>query len=167
MSDLNDLRSAAERFLTLERIAVAGVSRTSTEAANVIYRRLRTAGYEVFAVNPETTEVEGDRCYQGIGAIPGGVDGVVVVTPEKATIDVIEQCRSAGVRYVWMHRSFGPGSVSERAIELCREADISCIPGGCPMMFCEPIDLGHKCIRWLLKVTGRLPDVPDAGRRAA
>jgi hypothetical protein len=28
------------------------------------------------------------------------------------------------------------------------------IAGGCPMMFCEPVDIGHKCMRWIIDVTG-------------
>jgi predicted CoA-binding protein len=167
MKDLSDLQAAAEKFLSLDRIAVVGVSRTSTEAANVIYRRLRTAGYQVFPVNPKTTEVEGDTCYPDIGSIPAAVEGAVVVTPAGQAMEVVRQCREAGVRQVWMHRSFGPGSVSEKAVELCREAGISVIPGGCPMMFCQPIDFGHKCIRWFLKVTGSLPVAVGSGRRAA
>jgi hypothetical protein len=61
-----------------------------------------------------------------------------------------------------MHRSFGTGSVSEEAVNLCREKGIEVIPGACPMMFCEPVDFGHRCMRWLLKVTGGLP-APESG----
>ena len=46
---------------------------------------LRERGYEVFAVNPNADEVEGDRCYHPLSEIPGGVDGVVIGTrPERA-----------------------------------------------------------------------------------
>ena len=45
------------------RIAVAGVSRDSKQPANLIYRRLRATGHEVFAVDPNADEVEGDVCY--------------------------------------------------------------------------------------------------------
>lgn len=47
--------------------------------------------------------------------------------------------------------------VSEQAIQLCRENNIKVIPGGCPMMFCELIDIAHKCLRWLLNLTGGFP----------
>ena len=154
---MGDLAAAVEEFLGLGRIAVAGVSRQSTEAANAIYKKLRTAGYEVFAVNPNATELEGDPSYPDLASIPGGVEGVVVATHPDVAIEIVEQARQAGVRHIWMHRSFGAGSVSEPAVELCREAGISVIPGACPMMFCQPVDFGHKCIRWLLKVSGGLP----------
>ena len=74
------LKEAVDDFLAQKRIAVAGVSRHGGEAANVIYRKLRGAGYEVFATNPKATEVEGDACYPDLRSIPGGVDGVVIST---------------------------------------------------------------------------------------
>src|SRR4029453_1319447 len=56
------IKEAADDFLAHERIAVTGVSRTpGNHGANFVYRRLRERGYEVFAVNPNATEVEGDK----------------------------------------------------------------------------------------------------------
>lgn len=81
---------------------------------------------------------------------------VISTTPEVAEA-VVRECAEIGVRRVWMHRSFGRGSVSEAAVELCRENGITVIPGGCPMMFAEPVDVAHKCMRWFLGVTGGLP----------
>ena len=37
------------------------------------------------------------------------------------------------------------------------ENKIKIIPGGCPMMFVEPVDFGHKCIRWFTGLTGGTP----------
>jgi hypothetical protein len=39
----------------------------------------------------------------------------------------------------------------------CSARGIQCIVGGCPMMYCEPVDLGHRCMRWLLCFGGRVP----------
>ncbi len=50
MSTLNE---AVEDFLAHKRITVAGVSRSGSEASNLIYRKLRDAGSEVFAFNPQ------------------------------------------------------------------------------------------------------------------
>jgi predicted CoA-binding protein len=162
---MSDLNTMVAEFLALKRIAVVGVSRTKTEAANAIYRKLRTRGYEVFPVNPNAAEVEGDNCYPNLGSIPGGVEGVVIATHPDVALDVVEQCLKAGVSHVWMHRSFGTGSVSAPAVERCKESRISVIPGGCPMMFCEPVDLGHKCIRWILRLSGGLPTAMSGGEQ--
>ena len=69
------LREATEEFLAGKRIAVAGVSRSSGQAANLVYRRLRDRGYTVFAVNPNAETVEGDRCYSDLRSIPDGSMG--------------------------------------------------------------------------------------------
>ena len=159
------LEAPVREFLAHQRIAVAGVSRTNTnEAANLNYRKLRDLGYEVFAVNPNAAEVEGDRCYPDLAAIPGGVEAVLVATQPDVTTQIVHQCADLGIGYVWMHRSFGEGSVADEAVKLCEETGIRVIPGGCPMMFLAPVDLGHRCMRWLLKLTGKLPrEAQDPG----
>lgn len=147
-------------FLSQKRIAVAGVSRHAGQnpAGRLIYRRLKAAGHEVFAVNPHIAVYEGDRCYSDLKSIPGGVDGVVIVTRPEATEQIVRDCREAGISRVWMHQSLGKGtSVSQEAVEYCRRHGISVISGACPMMFGEGVDLGHTCLRWLLKLTGGLP----------
>lgn len=154
-----NIKDAASEFLAQKRIAVAGVSRTKGQAANLVYTTLRKRGYEVYAVNPKSERVEGDVCYPNLGAIPVGVDGVVIATHPDVTIQVVRQCVELGIPRVWMHRSFGTGSVSKEAIALCEEDGIDVIPGACPMMFLESADVGHRCMRWILGFTGGLPEV--------
>lgn len=168
---MQTMRQAANEFLAGERIAVAGVSREEGQTANAIYRHLRDHGYQVIPVNPNADEVEGDPCYRSIGAIPDTPDGVLIVTPPEAAPGVARDCVDAGVRRVWMHRSFGPGSVSAEATEICRRAGIAVLDGGCPLMFLEPVDIAHRCMRWILGRTGKLPagtdyTVPSSQNRA-
>jgi predicted CoA-binding protein len=153
---MSTMKETVSNFLAQGRLAVVGVSR-SGGAANSVYKKLRDAGYQVFAVNPNASEVEGDACYANLRAIPGGVDGVVIATHPKVTDQIVRECAEAGISRIWMHRSFGQGSVSLEAVDYCRENNIIIIPGGCPMMFCEPVDFGHKCMRWILNLTGGLP----------
>lgn len=151
------LRHAADEFLAQRRIAVAGVSRDSKQSANLIYRRLRDTGHEVFAVNPNAERVEGDTCYASVTAIPDGVDAVVIATPAVAALDVVTDCAAAHVRRVWLHRGVGPGSSSDEAVAYCHEHGISAIPAGCPCMFGETSDPGHKCLLAMLRLTGKVP----------
>ena len=147
-------------FLAQRRIAVAGVSRGNSQhaASNLIYRRLKSTGRDVFAVNPHMQSFDGDRCYPDVRSIPGGVDGVVVVTRPETTARIVRDCNDAGVRRVWMHQSIGKGSsVSPEAVEYCRQHDICVIAGACPMMYGSGVDFGHTCMRWILKLTGGLP----------
>jgi predicted CoA-binding protein len=151
------LKEAVDDFLAQKRIAVAGVSRKSSQAANLVYRGLRAADYEVFAVNPAVNEVEGDTCYPDLKSISDGVDAVLIATAPAVADAIVRDCAEQGISRVWMHRSFGKGSVSEEAVDLCRQNDITVIAGGCPKMFLPGADIGHRCMRWVLNLTGGLP----------
>ncbi len=147
-------------FLAQKRIAVAGVSLRNGghPAANLIYHRLKGTGHDVFAVNPRIQTFEGDRCYPDVQSIPGGVDGVVIVTRPETTVRIVRDCNDAKVRRVWMHQSLAKGSsVSPAAAEYCAQHDISVIAGACPMMYGADVDFGHTCMRWMLQLTGGLP----------
>lgn len=148
---------AVTDFLAQKRIAVAGVSRGGASAANFVFRKLRAAGYEVFPVNPAATTLEGGPCFPEIASIPGGVTAVVIMTPPAAAEGLVRDCARLGIRHVWLHRSLGAGSASATAIQAARETGLALIPAGCPAMFCQPVDLAHKCLRWCLQLTGRLP----------
>jgi uncharacterized protein len=148
-------------FLAQKRIAVVAVSRNKGHhpAGNLIYHRLKTAGHDVFPVNPHMQTFEGDRCYPDLQSIPGGVDGVVIITRPEVTERIVHDCSDAGIRRVWIHQSIGKkgSSVSPEAVEYCRQHDISVIAGACPMMFGPGVDFGHTCMRWMLRLTGGLP----------
>jgi len=135
-------------FLRGKRIAVVGVSRDSRHAANAVYRKLRAAGYDVIAVNPNAAELEGAPCYPNLASLPEPVDGVVVATRPEISAAIVRQCHEQGVNRVWLHRSLGHGSVSQAAVREGRERGMQVIPGGCPLMYCEPVDVAHKCLRW-------------------
>ena len=148
-------------FLAQKRIAIAGVSRNKSHhpVGNLIYERLKKTGHQVFPVNPQTQTFEGDRCYPDLKSIPGGVDGVVIITRPETTERIVRDCNDTGVHRVWMHQSLAKqaSSVSPAAVDYCRKHDISVIAGACPMMYGPGADLGHTCMRWILRLTGGLP----------
>jgi predicted CoA-binding protein len=152
------MKQAASEFLTNRRIAVTGVSRNPQDhGANVVYRRLRERGYEVFAINPRAAQVEGDRCYPDLASVPRGIDGVVIGTRPQTAEVTMRECVDLGITHVWMHRGPGAGSVSPTAAEYGRERGIAVIEGGCPCMFDPTADLGHKIMRGVLTMTGKVP----------
>lgn len=155
---MQKIADAASEFLASKRVAVTGVSRTPKDhGSNVVYRRLRERGYEVFAVNPKADEVEGDRCHHDLRSIPGGVDAVVIATRPERAEETMRECADLGIKHVWMHRGPGAGSVSAAATELGRAHGISVIGGGCPCMFGPTADRGHKAMRVVLTMSGNVP----------
>jgi predicted CoA-binding protein len=155
---MQTIKRAAVEFLAKKRIAVTGVSRTpGSHAGNAVYRRLRDRGYQVFAINPNVDRIEGDVCYHDLKSIPGGVDAVVIGTGPAIAETTMRECAELGIKHVWMHRSFGKGSVSREATKYGREHDISVIDGGCPLMFEPTADPAHKVMRVLFTMTGKVP----------
>ena len=155
---MTKIKEAATEFLSKKRIAVTGVSRNpKTHGANFVYQRLRDRGYEVFAVNPNAAEVEGDPSFPDLKSIPGGVEAVVMGTKPERAEATMRECDRLGIRNVWMHRSFGGGSVSDAATEYGRERGITVIDGGCPLMFEPTADFGHKAIRFFCTIGGAVP----------
>jgi predicted CoA-binding protein len=142
------MKEAATAFLANRRVAVTGVSRTpKTHGSNSVYKRLRDRGYQVFAVNPNAGEVEGDRSYPDLKSIPGGVEAVVIATRPELAEATMRECAELGIKHVWMHWGAGGTSVSSAATTYGRQRGITVIDGGCPLMFEPTADLGHKIMR--------------------
>ena len=155
---MQTIKQAASEFLANRRVAVTGVSRQAgSHGSNIVYQRLRERDYEVFAVNPNAEEVEGDPCYRDLRSIPGGVGAVVIGTRPEHAEETMRECVELGIKHVWMHRSFGGGSVSKAAADYGRDQGIAVIDGGCPLMFEPTADRGHKVMRFVFTLKGNVP----------
>ena len=112
----------------------------------------------MYPVDPQAETIAGDPCYPSVKDIKAKLDGVFIMTSPEVSKQVVSECIEAEVPRVWMHENalFGDAnsSVSLEAVEMCKENGIQVIAGGCPMMFLE---FGHKCMRWILGVMGKLP----------
>ena len=155
---MSTIKEAATDFLGCRRIAVTGVSREPRQhGGNIVFTRLRERGYDVFAVNPNAETVEGVTAHPDLRSIPGGVEAVVIATAPEHAEGTVREAADLGITKVWMHRSFGGGSVSEPAVRVGREHGLTVIDGGCPLMFGPTADGGHKVMCALLKLTGAVP----------
>lgn len=162
---MNPVYKQAGEFLEHRKIAVVGVSTNRETTANFIYRKLRDAGYTVFALSKSGGSIDGAPSYPDLRSLPEKVDGVVIVTRPSVTEEIVRQCSELGIPRVWMHCSLGTRpafkhtaasitSVSEAAVQWCRDHGIEVIPGGCPMMFIESADPGHRFIRGMVRWSG-------------
>jgi predicted CoA-binding protein len=148
-------------FLAQRKIAVVGVSDKRETGCNLGYRNFKQAGYTVFPVNPRLTTYDGSPCYPDLKSIPDKPDAVFILANPRVTEQIVQQCAELGIKHVWMHCMMGtkPGlaagmtSVSPAAVELCRQAGITVIPGGCVNQFLKP-DVGHGIMRMLWRTLG-------------
>jgi len=163
---METIESLTADFLAQRQIAVTGVSASRSGPALLIYRKLRDSGHAVYPIHPSAEPVDGDPCYAALDSVPRILDGVVIVNRPELCERIVRQCIEIGVPRVWMHSPLGTNparfarlaagvtSVSPAAVELCRQHGIRVIPGGCPMMFCKPVDPGHRCMRWFNRMSG-------------
>ena len=110
--------------------AVVGVSKESEKYGNKVYFDLKRSGYTVFPINPNASNISGDRCYPKLRKLPTLPDVVDIVVPPKITEKTVKECKDLGIGKVWMQ----PGSESEIDIKFCRENSIKLLYGVCVML---------------------------------
>ncbi len=156
---MSTLQEKVEDFLAQKRIAVTGVSREGKSAANLIYQKLQDSGHKVYPINPNTTTYNGSPCYAHVSDIPGGVDAVMIVNRPSVSDAIVHECADAGIKRVWLHRALHSmgASFDPQTVEFAEGRGMSVIAGGCPMMFAQPVDFGHKCMKWIVGMMGQMP----------
>lgn len=157
----------AREFLSQPSIAVVGISSSKETVANGVYKKLKNGKRKVFAVGKNSAVFDGDPCYPDLASLPEAVGGVFMSVRKENTERTVDECIALKIPRVWMHHmggvinpsggNAGSGSgISSSAIQKCLAHHIEVIPGGCPMMFVDNADVGHKCIRWFLAWTGKM-----------
>ena len=151
---MNDtFRSLVDDFLKKNHIAIVGYSRKKDQPANAVFDRFHANGYDVYAVNPFPDRFDDQVVYSSLSLLPTIPGAVVIFTPPKETLKILEECNSLGVKDVWIHHSIDEGSWSPEAEQYARQNNFNLIPSGCPLMFLSP-DFPHRCIKWFLNWKG-------------
>ena len=120
----------AQKFLSYNRIAVVGASRNPEKYGNQIYFNLKNKGYEVYAINPRISEIEGDLCYPNLSSLPVKVDVVNFVVPPNVGREVVTECLNLGIKTLW----FQPGAESQELIEFCESKGLQVLHNQCVMV---------------------------------
>jgi predicted CoA-binding protein len=146
-----------QAFLATERLAIAGVSRNSSDFSRLLFREFLRRGYDVVPVHPCGGEIEGRACAARLQEVIPPVDAVLLMTSPIVTEQVARDCAEAGVKRVWMYRASGAGAISSNAVAYCESRGIEVIAGECPMMFFEDTGFLHRVHGLMRKITGRYP----------
>jgi uncharacterized protein len=148
---------AINGFLGQKRLAVVGVSRDPKDFTRALFRELRSRGYDLAPVNPNTSEVDGIPCRSHVQDIQPPVDGALLLTNPAATSAVVRECAEAGIRRIWMFRGGGKGAVDPFAVDFCRRNGMEVVVGECPFMFLPRTGMVHKIHGFCKKLVGRYP----------
>jgi predicted CoA-binding protein len=144
-------------FIDQKYIAVTGVSSSRPDAANLIFNKFKNANYQVYAINPRASIVENEKAYPNITSIGEKIGGVVIASPPSSAQSIVEECLGLGIRRIWFHSSVNQGSLDHEVADFAEKKGMDVIRTGCPLMYIEPVDFPHKCIKWVLNLTGKIP----------
>ena len=106
-----------ETMLEKKVWAVVGANQDHEKYGNMIYRKLKARGYEVYPVNPMYDTVEGDKCYKDISSMPKVPEVLNMVVSPKSGRSVIEEAAKLGVKYIWLQ----PGTYNDELLKLINE----------------------------------------------
>lgn len=150
-------RANIERFMSLPRVAVVGVSRKQGQYSRIVFEELRKAMADVEPVNPSASEIGGVPCAAGVSALQPPPDGVILLVHAGAILETARECIRAGVKMIWLRQSDSTSEAHSQAVVECHAAGIPVIAGECPLMFLRGGHWIHRLHAGLRKITGTYP----------
>jgi len=100
--------------------AVVGVTPSKEKFGYKVWNLLKNKGYQVYAINPKYDEIEGDKCYSSLKALPVIPEVVDLVVPPTVSGQVIDEAHQLGINYLW----FQPGTSNIDIIDKAKSLGI-------------------------------------------
>ena len=108
-------------------IAVVGLSGNRTRASYGVSRFLQRQGYRVIPVNPNETEVLGERAYPSLRDVPDDIDIVNIFRRSEKVPEVVDDALQKGTRCIWMQE----GIINNGAAQKAEEAGVPVVMNRC------------------------------------
>jgi len=144
------MASNFEVFWNKSSFAVVGHG-AKNNFPHLTYQGLKKARKTVFPVDPSAKEIEGDRAFADLKALPQKVDALVLEVPREETRDWIAQAAEAGIKDVWIHMQ----RETPEALALARENGMNVRSGTCAVMYLTPNLTYHSLHKWIMKLMGK------------
>src|SRR5215472_14385211 len=104
-------------------VAVVGLSGKRYRPSYGVAEYLKREGYRVIPVNPEETEVLGEKCYPDLDSVPGDIDVVDIFRKPEFVPEIVEAATRKGAKVIWMQE----GVIHEEAARRDREAGLTVV----------------------------------------
>lgn len=152
MNSLAEIRD----FLAQKRIAIVGVSRNPKETSHVLFKEFVSRGYDMIAVNPNSTQINGWSSVARLEDLTSPPDAVLLMTSQAVMEDILHEWNT-GIRRVWIFGTSGKSKVSPIAVSRVRSMGVSVINGECPFMFLKDSAGIHRFHGFIRKVFRSYP----------
>jgi uncharacterized protein len=119
---------AGENLLrSAKTIAVVGLSSRRSRPSYGVSEYMQSAGYRIIPVNPNESEVLGEKAYPTLDDVPEHVDIVDIFRRSELVPEVVDAAIRIGARGVWMQE----GVIHEDAATLARAAGLEVVMDHC------------------------------------
>lgn len=145
-----NLKNRIQRFLNGKTIAIVGVSRNKRKFGYLAYAELKEAGYRVFPVNPNVSEIEGEHCYPQLSAIGEKVESMLVCTESAAV--VLDEALALGIQNIWFQNGIDTGQLGN-----IDALGLTIVHNECILMYANPRKFPHNLHRFFRKTFSTLP----------
>jgi uncharacterized protein len=146
-------KAQIDEFISHKTLGVVGVSRDTKKFGYAIFDELRKKGYKVYPINPNATELYGEKSYPSITMLPKDAEGVVIVVPPAKAEGLVKEAHAKGINQVWLQQ----GAESKAALAYCSQNKMNAISGECILMHLEPVGSFHGFHRFFRKLFGGMP----------
>ena len=114
-------------ILSLNKVAVIGVSKNSSKAAHYVPKYLSDNGYDVIPVNPSSDEILGKKCYDSVLDINEPIDIVDFFRPSDQVLPFVKDAIQKKPKVIWLQE----GIHNSEAEELAKSHGIKIIFNRC------------------------------------
>jgi uncharacterized protein len=111
-------------------IAVVGLSSSPMRPSHGVSEYMQSAGYRIIPVNPNETEVLGEKSHARLEGVPEKIDVVDIFRRAEFVPQVVEGAIRVGAKVVWMQL----GIENEDAAEKARAAGLAVVEDACMLI---------------------------------
>jgi len=119
--------SITQLLASAHTIAVVGLSSKKFRPSFGVAQYLKSQGYRIFPVNPNETEILGEKSYARLEDIAVKIDIVDIFRRSELVPEVVESAIRIGARAVWMQE----GVINETSAERARAAGLLVVMDRC------------------------------------
>jgi predicted CoA-binding protein len=127
-------------LVNAKTIAMVGASSNPDRPSYEVMQVLQKAGYHVIPVNPNETEVLGEKAYASLSDIPEPVDIVDVFRRAESTPPVAEEAVKIGAKVLWLQL----GIINEEAAEIARKGGLQVVMDRCIKVMHRKLNVPDK-----------------------
>jgi predicted CoA-binding protein len=94
-------KEKVDQFWMKKHLALFGLSRNPKSISRQVYDLLVGKGYKIYPVNPNSEQIDTISCYKSLDAVDEKLEGAIIITNPKISLEVIEQCHQKNIHDLW------------------------------------------------------------------